>query len=69
MNRVIMFVALSLASFLAAYAEGAVDVPWSSLNVSAAPDNGVAALALVAERARSDSLAQRRAVWHWAAAH
>jgi hypothetical protein len=69
MNRVIMFVALSLASFLAAYAEGAVDVPWSFSDVSAAPANGVAAEAMVAEQARSDALAQRRAIWHWAAAH
>ena len=69
MNRVIIFVALSMASFLAAYAEGAVDVPWSFSQAAAAPDNGAAFKAKVFEQAANDALAQRRAIWHWAALH
>ena len=69
MNRVIIIVALSMASLLAAYAEGAVDVPWSGSQAVTSSENGAAVKAKAAEQASSDELAQRRAIWHWAALH
>lgn len=67
MNRVIIFVALSTASFLAAYAEGAVDAPWSTWE--AAPDTGAVLKLSAADQGQGDGLAQRRAIWHWAGVH
>ena len=69
MNRGIIFVALSMASFLAAFAEGAVDVPWLSSQAVYASEKGAAVKAKAAEQAASDELAQRRAIWHWAELH
>ena len=69
MNRVIIFVALSMASFLAAYAEGAVNVPWSYAEAAGASEHSAAVQTKAAEQAASNELAQRRAIWHWAALH
>lgn len=69
MNRLIIFVALSMASFLAAYAEGVVDVPWSFSTAADAQDQSAAIKAEVAAQTAGDALAARRAIWHWAALH
>lgn len=69
MNRLIIFVALSMATFLAAYAEGVVDVPWSFSDAAETQTQNAATKADVAAQTASDALAARRAIWHWAALH
>ena len=69
MNRVIIFVVLSTASLLAAYAEGAVDVPWSFSDAAKTQNNGVPGKAEAIAQAASDERTARRAIWHWAALH
>lgn len=69
MNRLFIFVALLTASFLAAYAEGVVDAPWSFAGAPGGQNAGAAIKAKVAANAASDALEARRAIWHWAALH
>ena len=69
MNRLIIFVALSTASLLAAYAEGVVDVPWSFTDAAQMQSQTASIKAEVAAQAASHELAMRRAIWHWAASH
>lgn len=69
MTREIVFLAFSMAFFLAAYDEGAVNFPWSVSEAAAWSDNGATGESNVAENAASDELGQRRAIWHWATSH
>lgn len=69
MNRLIIFVALSTASLLAAYAEGVVDVSWHFTDAAQMQSQTASIKAEVAAQAATDELAMRRAIWHWAALH